>query len=133
MSTIPIEANISTEQLLRAVEHLPRRELDAFVTQVLRLRARRESGSLNKVESDLLLQINAGWPAHVQQRHDELVAKREQETIAAEELQELIALTDEAEQRNVERLQALSALAALRSTTIPHLMTSLGLSAHAHG
>ena len=39
MTTIPIE--VSTEQLLRAVEQLPAQELDAFVAQVIALRAQR--------------------------------------------------------------------------------------------
>ncbi len=127
VSTIPIEANISAEQLLRAVEHLPRRELDTFVSQVLELRARRSTSVLNPIESDLLLQINATWPTSVQKRHDELVTKREEEQITPQELQELVALTEAAEQRNVERLQALNTLAILRHTTIRELMVALGL------
>jgi hypothetical protein len=70
--------------------------------------------------------------ADTQERYDALIAKREAEQITPAELQELIALTDEAEQRNVVRLQALSALAAIRNTTIPKLMDSLGLLPHAN-
>jgi hypothetical protein len=37
MTTIPID--VSTEQLLRAVERLPPQNLEAFVAQVIALRA----------------------------------------------------------------------------------------------
>lgn len=132
MSTISIEVNVSADQLLRALEQLPRHELDAFITHVLTLRAQRGAGALSAAESNLLLKINAAWPPRVQQRYDELVAKREQEQITPAELQELIELTETAEQRNGDYLQALVAFAELRHTTVPELMASLGLSPNAH-
>jgi len=56
MTTIPIEAQVSTEQLLRAVEQLPPQELAAFVAQVVALRAQREAPHLGQPETTLLLQ-----------------------------------------------------------------------------
>ena len=58
MTTIPIE--VSTEQLLRAVERLPPQDLDTFVAQVIALRAQRNAPHLNQEETALLLQISAG-------------------------------------------------------------------------
>lgn len=126
MSTIPIE--VSTEQLLQAVERLPANELDAFVARVVALRARRERPYLSQDETSLLLQINsARFDPGQQARFDELVGKRQHEVITSEELQELIQLTNAIEQRDVQRLEALRDLARLRSTTVPALMDALGI------
>lgn len=126
MSTIPIE--ISTEQLLQAVERLPTDELAAFTARVNALHARRQRPRLSEDETTLLLQINRASLEPAQQtRFDALVAKRQAETITAAELQALIELTDLSEQRDVERLQALGSLAGLRGITIPELMDALGI------
>ena len=130
MTTIPIE--VSTEQLLRAVEQLPAPELDTFVAQVVALRAQRAAPHLSHEETTLLLQINAGLTPPEQARFALLVAKREAETIADDELDELIALTDEVEQRDAQRLAALRDLAQLRHTTLPLLMDALGIKAPSH-
>jgi hypothetical protein len=127
MTMIPIE--VSTEQLLRAVEQLPAPELDAFVAQVVALRAQRAAPHLSQQETALLLQINAGMPPSEQARFDLLVAKREAEAIADDELQELVALTDQVEQHDAQRLAALLDLAQLRHTTAPLLMDTLGIKA----
>lgn len=75
MSTIPIE--ISTEQLIQAVERLPADELDALAARINLLRARREPPWLSEEETALLLQINhAGFDPAQQARFDALVAKR---------------------------------------------------------
>jgi hypothetical protein len=129
MATIQIEAQISADQLIRAVEQLPSDELGAFVEQVLALRARRAAPQLDQQETTLLLQINEQFAPDEQRRYDELVAKRQDETISPEELRELIRLTDEREQRNVERLAALTELARLRGVTLAALMSALGIAA----
>lgn len=69
---------------------------------------------LSQPETGLLLQINQGLPAGVQQRFDELVAKRRAERITPDELRELIQITDEIEQRDAKRLTALVELARVR-------------------
>ncbi len=127
MTTIPIEVQISTEQLLQAVEHLPPEELASFLAHVLALRSQREASYLSSSETTLLLQINQALPAELQHRFDELVAKRQRATITTAELDELIGLTDQIEQHDSERLAALDALARLRRVTLQSLMTTLGL------
>ncbi len=132
MTTISIEAQVSTEQLLHAVERLPPHALATFVAQVLALRAQREAPHLSQPETTLLLQINQGLTADVQRRFDELVAKRQAETITTDELQELIAITDQIEQQDAQRLAALVKLAQLRQATVPELMDALGIKPPAH-
>jgi hypothetical protein len=117
MTTIPIE--VSTEQLLRAVERLPPQALDAFVAQVIALRAQRNAPHLSQEETALLRQINARLAPDLQHQFDELVAKRQSETITPDELQELIHITTQIEHHDALRLAALNDLARLRQLTTP--------------
>ena len=114
MTTIPIEAEVSIEQLLRAVTRLPPQEFAAFVSELLALRAQRQEPHLSQAETALLLQINEGISAETQQRFDELVAKRQEETITPEERAELIQLTDQSEQCDAQRVADTPTLAAWR-------------------
>lgn len=127
MTTIQIEAHISTEQLLRAVEQLPPDELTTFVDQILALHARREAPHLSQSEAVLLQQINQALPEDVQRRFDALVVQRQTERITPGELQELIRLTEQIEQQDARRLAALVDLARVRGTTVPVLMDTLGI------
>lgn len=125
---------ITFEQLLQAVEHLSAEELKAFAARVNALRARQEAPRLSEDETTLLLRINrASLEPGSQARFDALVAKRQDETISAAELQELIELTELAEQHDAERLAALTDLARLRGTTIPALMSTLGINPPTYG
>lgn len=121
------QLHTSPEQLLRAVEGLPGEELDAFVEQVLALRARRVATHLSSDEATLLLTINRPIPADIQQRYDELIGKRRAETLTTEEQAQLLQLTDHIELLNAERVFALADLARLRQTTLTALMKSLDI------
>jgi hypothetical protein len=53
MTTIPIEAEVSTEQLLRAVEQLPPREFASLLAHLLeRARSAAQAGSRPVVDGD---------------------------------------------------------------------------------
>ncbi len=80
------------------------------------------------VTSVLLQQINASLSAIEWERYRALLAKRDTETLIASEQAELIALSDQIEAANVRRMQAVAELAQIRNTTLPALVTSLGLS-----
>jgi hypothetical protein len=97
------------------------------------LRPQREALHLSQQETALLLRINQGIPAETQRRFDELVTKRQAETITSDELQELIELTDQIEQRDSECLAALIELARLRQITLDDLMDTLGIQLPANG
>lgn len=127
MPVIQVEARISPEQLLTAVEQLPPDELAPFVDQVLALRARRSAPHLGTDESALLRRINRGLSPSAQQRNDELVARRQAETLTAEEYEELIALSDEQEMIAADRVAALADLARLRQVSLGALTETLGL------
>lgn len=132
MNTIRVEAHVSTEQLLRAVEQISEQDLDSFVAQVVMLRAQRAAPHSSPDETALLIQINHSLPAVTQQRFDLLVSKRQAETLSQAELQELLDLTNQIEQSDADRLAALVKLAELRHLSLSQVMQVLGIQAPPH-
>ena len=106
---------------------MSRPELEHFVARLLSLKARQDTPRLRKRESELLLEINQGVPTAVQQRYDALIRKRRNNKLTRTEHRELLALTKQIEQLDVERLKMLSELARLRGTALPELMRELGI------
>lgn len=60
-------------------------------------------------------------------RYDELVAKRQDETLTSEEHAELLHLTNEIELLNAKLMENLVALANIRQVSLPQLMQDLGM------
>ena len=118
---------MSIDALLKAAAQLDAPDLERFITELLTLRAKRIAPSLSNEESALLEQINKGLPPDVQQRYDALRDKLSEETITPDEHQELLALNDQIEEADVERVKALAALAQLRNISITDLMDELGI------
>lgn len=118
---------MTIDTLLKAAAQLDASELERFISELLALRARRSISDLSREESVLLQQINKGLPPDVQQRYDTLRNKLSEETIAPDEHQELIALNDQIEEADAERVKALTDLAQLRNISITELMDELGI------
>jgi hypothetical protein len=127
MATVRVEAQLSSDELLKAVEQLSLPELEEFASQVIALQAQRKAPSLPQAEADLLLRINRGLSLELQRRYDELVTKRRAETLTSDEYDELLHLTDEIEQFEARRVEYLAQLARLRGTSLTALMESLGI------
>ena len=127
MSTVRVEAELSPDQLLSAVQQLPPDELERFLGRVLALSAQRKAPSLPKAEADLLLEINKGLPAMLQKRYSELIAKRRLESLTEAEYQELLRLAEQVERIEVRRVECLVELARLRRVSLDELMDSLGI------
>ncbi len=132
MPVIQVEAHVSHRELLQAVTQLGPQEFSQFVTEVLQLRAQRQTPRLPAAETELLLRINQGLPPELRQRYQELQAERRQETLTPAEHAELLHLTDDVEQHEANRLAALEELARMRGTTLGQLMTALQIPAPAH-
>lgn len=132
MPTIQIEANLSFEQLLNAARQMSRRELHHFVEQVLMLRTQHDAAMLPVAESELLLKVNQPIPADLQHRYDELIARRDERILTAEEYSELLRLTDQVESLEAERVKHLIELAKLRQVSLDELMRQLGLRPFPH-
>ncbi len=133
MPTLHVEAQVSQDELLEAVDQLGMADLERFVSRVLALRARRAAPSLPAGEASLLARINRGLPAAQRDRLDALREKSEDGTLAPDEHTELLGLVASVEAIEVERIQSLSRLAALRGVSLTALMDALGIQPPDHG
>jgi hypothetical protein len=133
MTFIPIEVQISPEQVLSAVEKMSAGELDAFVGQILQIRGKRQAPNVSATEADLLQKITHCIPPNIQTRFNELVKQRQANTIDDASLQELRDLSNQIEQLEADRIQHLAQLAQLRSTSIEDLIQQLHLIPVNHG
>ncbi len=133
MSSIHVQAEVSRDSLLRAIEQLSPTELDQLVAQVLSLRAERSPSRLTAAESQLLTRINQGLPDDLDRRSIELISRRQDETLTAEEHDELLRLTNQIEGLEANRLEALAELARIRGTALSALMRELGIPAACDG
>ncbi|MBI3537470.1 MAG: STAS/SEC14 domain-containing protein [Chloroflexi bacterium] len=127
MPIVQVEAQLPTDELLKAVGKLSQSDLEQFVSQVIALRAKRQSPSLSHTESELLLKINQGVPAEIQKQYKGLIAKRRAETLTANEHAELLRLTKQVEKLEARRVESLAELARLRNTTLTALMKKLNI------
>ncbi len=127
MPAIQVRSQVSLDELLNGIAQLETPELEHFIAQALTLRAKRIAPSLRHGETRLLQKINRGLPPNVQQRYNELTAKRRAETLTSEEHQELLTLIDRIERADAERVQALTKLAQLRDVSVMTLMVELGI------
>jgi hypothetical protein len=80
----------------------------------------------------LLLRVNEVFTPIDWKRYRELLAKRNAETISEAERMELTAISDQIETANARRIEYLAELARLRNTTVPALMSELGLQPTSH-
>jgi hypothetical protein len=109
MPAIQLTADLSSEQLLQAVTQLSPRELTKFLKQVAAVRPPQAEHTLSRRESELLLKINQGVPELIQQRYDDLIAKRRAQTLTPDEYAELLSLTDQVELSDARRESVCSA------------------------
>jgi len=119
--------NLSSEEILSALEKMDAAELEQLVPRVIALTASRRAPHLKPEESALLARINRALPEELKTRLDHLEEKRDEGSVTEAERAELLNLSDKAEQLHAERLGALAELAKLRGTTLPALMEKLGI------
>ena len=133
MATIPVQAQMSTEQLLSALEEVAPQEFSAIVDHLVTLRAARREPHLDETETALFLDINQGMALLAHRRFRDLVAKREAAIITPAELAELIDHTDQREADHARCMAALGTLANLRGVRLIDLMATLGIAPAADG
>lgn len=115
------------EKQVRAVAQQEGVTPDQYVARVLNRHLAYQRTALSSSEAALLKQINLGVPSDVWQRYHELRANLEDERLTSAEQQELSEITDQLEEANAQRIEALIKLAALRNTTLDTLMDTMGL------
>ncbi|MCW5850243.1 MAG: hypothetical protein KIT87_09180 [Anaerolineae bacterium] len=111
--TITLELTPELEAQLRAEAKRAGLDESEYVLHTLeeRLRLARQAVPLSPRETELLQHINLGLSEASWQRYHELIAKRRAETLTPVEQQELIGLSDQIEEANVRRIEALIELA----------------------
>ncbi len=105
-----------------------------FVQRLLEEKLFRRVGNepLSNQEAALLQKINQGVAPACWQEYHELVAKRRAEAMTPDEQGRLIALSDQIEIANAERIGHLIELSRLRNKTLPEVMTQLGIKSPAY-
>ncbi len=108
---------------------MPTDEFSAFVSQLLVIRAQRETPRLPATEAKLLMQINQSIAPELQRRYDELCIRRQAAILTSEEYTELLTLSDQFEEWAANRIAFLAELARIRQVSLPDLMRTLGIQA----
>jgi len=124
---MPTAATPSPEEMLRLVERLEPSELDAFTRGVLTVRARRKAPALSGREAELLTAVGETLPPSDLARYRVLCERREAGTLTAEELSDLLRLSDAVEEQNARRWAAVAELARLRGKSLHEAAGELGL------
>ncbi len=85
------------------------------------------ASTADRSESELLEEINRGFPREHWKRYGELDVKRQSESLTAEEHAELLALIQVREEANVHRIECLVELAKRRQVPLRALMDQMGI------
>ncbi len=85
------------------------------------------------VEAELLEQVNIGLSQNTWERYHTLIAERQAETLTKAEQTELVIISEQIEQANVRRIQALINLSEHRGVSLETLMANLGIETLAYG
>lgn len=112
--------------LLQAASQLNIQELEEFLVQVTAIYRQRQAAE-SPDEEKFLEVIHRSLPCGLQIRWDELIGKRDDHSLTDSEYDELLQLTNQVEGFNVERIEALSALAQLRGLDLRSMMRTLNL------
>jgi len=131
MPAITLEITPDLESRLRREAASQGLDTQGYILSTLRERLagirRSAVARLAADEAALLREINRGLPAQTWQHYGELKEKRRAETLTPEEHAELIALSDQIEEMNVRRMEAVVELARLRQISVDALMDDLGI------
>jgi hypothetical protein len=121
-------AEITTENLLKAVVNLPKNEFERLIANAKKLRRTLPENQANK-EIRLIKKVNEAVLSDVERmRFNELIKKRRNENISENELDELITLTEKGEELNVRRLKYLVEIANIRNKGLREVMKELEIS-----
>ena len=118
-------AEITTENLLKAVVNLPKNEFERLIAKAKKLRRTLPENRANK-EIRLIKKVSESVLSDVERmRFNELIKKRRNENISENELDELITLTEKGEELNVRRLKYLVEIANIRNKGLREVMKEL--------
>jgi hypothetical protein len=118
---------ISVDTLIDQVQRLDERSLNAFLSKVNSIYPSKFKSKENPKEKLLLKKIYAKFAPDKLQEISRLQEKLNTGTITQLEHKQLIQLLDLSSKYDIQRLHALAELAQIRSTSVPKLITDLGL------
>ena len=136
MAILTLEITPELEQQLREEAARQGLEPNRYILNALAERLRPAASQtvphLSESETDLLQQINLGLSAQQWEQYHAWIAKRRAETLTPDEQAGLIALSDQIEQANADRIQRLIKLAELRGQSLAEVMQTLGINPPAY-
>jgi uncharacterized protein YgbK (DUF1537 family) len=132
MPTDVAKPKVTPMQIMGDLARLTARQLETVIEHASALRLQKRKAVMSERESEILRVINRGLSAEKSARLEQLQEKLRQETIRPREHQQLLRLSDELEKLAAERLKALIELASLRKTSVPKLMSEMGLNGAAY-
>jgi len=124
MPTINVEVQLSSEQLLKAVEQLTQPNLEEFLSQLVILHTHKKAACLLKNEAKLFLQPHQNI---IINNNEKLIDKREVETLTQEEYQALLYLGEQIDRLQAQRIEYMAELAKIHGISLTKLMEHLGL------
>ncbi len=125
MPKIKLEAQLSKEDLLQAVEQLTNTEIEEFMVNIMAFRAKKITNNLSNKETELLLKINDTLDKNIQEKYQLLITKRQKEELNNNEYEELLTLTELIEKHQNKHLKYLVELSNLRGCSLEKLMNEL--------
>lgn len=127
-----IDLRPELEEQVRAIAEEAGVAPDQYVANVLNEHLIHHRVAPSSLEPALLKRINLGIDPEVWHRYHMLRARLEDQTLTTTEQQELKQITDQIEEANAQRIEALIQLANLRNTTLDALMDEFGLRSHSY-
>ena len=125
---------VNGQNLLNVVKQMAPEEFDTFLEKAFSVRPQTLPTTLSAEETKLIKRINRGLPLEFSKHYDHLIGRRKKGSLTAEEHQELLQLTHEAESRDADRAAALLELAKVHRLPVRTLMKQMGIQAPAiHG
>ena len=128
---ILLELPSETEALLREQASSSGKDIGQYIASLIRPR-KSTMPSLSKRETELFSVINRGFDEPYWKRLWHLDALRVANKLTDDEHMELVAMAEQVEETNADRMVALVELAQLRGVHIDDLMKKLGISHGRH-
>lgn len=136
MTQITLDLSPELEVQLRAEAAKQGLDPQRYILEALHTRLAANQSAANHLpaaEADLLQRINLGLSAEMWDEYYALIDKRQAETLTTDEHHRLIEISDQIEALNIERIQALVQLAALRQQSLEDVMDNLGIQPVVYG
>jgi len=122
MPSININKELSIKELIGVVNQLSVKELDKFILELLSIQTKRLNPQLEKIEKNLIKQINKKLSRSKQKKYDLLTQKRLDSEISSKELEQLGILIEEIEEIESKKAQALFTLSQIKGVTPKQLI-----------